>query len=43
MKTEGGVGGGPVLEERNGEWFVVGLHSYGHKERNEKAGVRLRV
>lgn len=40
MDTSPGVGGGPIVEIKDGEAFIVGIHSFGFKN-GEKGGIKL--
>jgi hypothetical protein len=41
METSAGMGGGPIIEIKNGEAFLVGLHSFGLRNAGEKGGIKL--
>jgi hypothetical protein len=35
------MGGGPIIELREGEAFLIGIHSFGHKRTGDKGGIKL--
>lgn len=41
MNTVAGIGGGPIVEVKDGQLYVIGLHSFAHKNVVEKGGIKF--